>query len=69
MPVLSLWNNVTMEPVSSISGFITNGISMIRFSNDGNLMAVCSLDTYKTIHIVSTSEAVAGMTESSHLLH
>lgn len=59
-PVLSLWNNQTMMIETSFSSHIKIGISHVKFSSDGKLLAAASLDSNRYIYIMSVEDLLAG---------
>jgi WD40 repeat protein/Ca2+-binding EF-hand superfamily protein len=51
-PTLTIWDNTKMEIQGVLYNTFQNGIAMVRFSDDGNLIAVSTLDDKRSIFIV-----------------
>lgn len=60
-PVLSVWDNVTMTPVATVSGiFKKGGIVQVAFSRDMAYLAVTCCDPDSTITILDLKKLIAG---------
>lgn len=64
-PVLVLWENRTMHIESSFTSEISMGISHVKFSLDGKKLAVASLDSNRTIYVLSVEDLLKGQRASN----
>lgn len=62
-PVVSIWDNQSMQIHGSFSGTMSQGISDVKFSNDGLKLAVATLDHFRTILILDVKKLVIGERE------
>lgn len=66
-PVLCLWNNQTMEIEAMYSDLLSQGISHVRFSMDGSVLLVATLDDQKTYYLLSVDALRSGEKQSRHM--
>lgn len=59
-PMLSLWNNTSMQMQASFGVDISHGISHVKFSNDGRTIAIATMDHFRSIVLLSTDRLIDG---------
>lgn len=66
-PVLCLWDNQTMQIQAMYSDSLAGGISHVRFSPDGGLIVVATLDDQRTIYLFDVYSLQMGEKQSKFL--